>query len=71
MTAYLRGDPVWVIVGLTQSVDDNGGGVTVASEVFAVAPSLQVAEDLLYHHGRSVDSSVIELRIEESTLVDR
>lgn len=70
MTAFLLGDPVWVIVGLTQSTDEGGGGVTVASEIFAVAPTRQVAEDILYIHRRSVDSSVIDLWIEESTLVD-
>ncbi len=70
MTPTIPGDPIWVIAGLSQSMDEGDGVVTLASKILAVAATRQAAEDVLHICSYSVDSSVIDVWIEESTLVD-
>jgi hypothetical protein len=68
VTATVPGVPMWVIMGLTQSLGDRGV-ITTAPEIFAVASTRQDADDALYIYGRSTSSDVIDVWIEESTLV--
>lgn len=70
MTTTIPGDPIWVIAALTQSQDEDDGVVTVASKILAVTRTREVAEDVLNVYGRSVGSDMIDIWIEESTLVD-
>ena len=69
MAPTIPGDPIWVIAGLSQS-DGGDGVVTLASQILAVAATREAAEDVLHICSYSVDSSVIDVWIEESTLVD-
>ena len=65
----LRGEPVWVITALTQSVEEGAGTVTIGSYVLAVASSQLAADDLLYELGPWIDRDVIDIQIQEATLV--
>lgn len=69
MIGRLRGESVWVITSLTQSVTEETGTVTIGSAVLAVASSRQAAEDTLYALGPWIDREVIDIQIQETTLV--
>ena len=66
----LRGEPVWVITALTQSVAQDTGTVTIGSSVLGVTSSQQAAEDIVYEHRPWIDRDVIDIQIQEATKVD-
>lgn len=53
-----------------EAADEGDGVVTLASKILAVAATREAAEDVLRIRSYSVGSSVINVWIEESTLVD-
>ena len=66
----LRGEPVWVILALTQSLAQDTGTVTFGTSVLGVASSQQAAEDIVYEQGPWIDRDVIDIHIQEATKVD-
>jgi hypothetical protein len=66
----LRGEPVWIITALTQSIAEDTGSVTIGSSVLVVASSQQAAEDILYEYRPWLDREVIDVQIQKATKVD-
>ena len=62
------GHPVWAIVILTQSVGQGSPAVTTGFEVYAVAPSLKAANDIVYDLGPYLSSEVLDVQIVEAPL---
>jgi hypothetical protein len=70
MRTQVPGDPIWVIAALSQSTNEGDGVVTLVSEVVAVAKTREVAEDVLRLYRHPSGTEVVDLWIEESTLID-
>jgi hypothetical protein len=68
MIASLPREPMWVIAALTRSVDSHDLSITTGVEVYAVAPTLQAAEDILHALGPYIDRDTL-VQILEAPLV--
>ena len=69
MTFDLKGKRVWVVGGLRQSVSEHPPSVETTFEVYAVAPTLQSANDIALDIVRHLNDALC-LTIEESTLIE-